>query len=177
MTGLEVLSPEIMARRARPLAERFWARVDRSQYSPGGCWEWTGSHTNFGYGTIQCGSRTVGNRRPVLTHRLAYILSVGSLSGADVVRHRCNNPPCCNPAHLLIGTQLDNIRDTIEAGRNTRGEQHANAKLSVSDVIEIRSLRKSGSKSSAIALRFGILPRTVRQICQGKSWRSVGATP
>lgn len=92
-------------RRIRPLADRFWSKVDRSA----DCWLWTGARTPTGYGALH------GQER--LAPRMAWTLSVGPIPMGLQVLHRCDNPPCVNPDHLWLGTQQDNMADMIAKGR------------------------------------------------------------
>ena len=71
-----------------------------------------GTTINGGYGHISVGGW------PVLTHRFAYEQANGPIPGGMSVCHRCDNPPCCNPAHLFLGTHSDNMRDMVAKGRN-----------------------------------------------------------
>lgn len=87
---------------------RFLAR--RGKRGPRECWHWEGGRNSDGYGVVRLG------RRLVLAHRLAYALAYGS-PGRSIVRHTCDNPVCCNPAHLIAGTQAENVADMIERGR------------------------------------------------------------
>jgi hypothetical protein len=89
----------------------FWPRVDKR--GAGECWEWQGGRSKHGYGVVHVPGRVTGLGRPVAihTHRVAAALARGSmLAPSEVVDHRCYNPPCCNPAHLDVGTQLANVR-------------------------------------------------------------------
>lgn len=93
------------------LADRLWDRVDRSG-GPDACWEWSGYRTRRGYGQIGEG-RTI---HP--THRVAWEQThQAKVLPGFVVRHDCDNPPCCNPSHLRLGTDADNVRDMIDRGR------------------------------------------------------------
>jgi hypothetical protein len=76
-----------------------------------GCWEWTGDKFKRGYGRVKEG---------VYAHRFSFELHFGPLDQRTVVRHRCDNVSCVNPAHLLAGTQLDNMRDKVERGRQPK---------------------------------------------------------
>lgn len=104
--------------RGRSLAERFWARVDRRGADE--CWPWTGARVDGRkpyakrYGVLRRGA-TDGCRR-VTAHRLAYELLVGPIPAGLHVLHTCDNPPCCNPAHLWIGTHADNMADRKAKG-------------------------------------------------------------
>lgn len=75
------------------------------------CWEWGGSRDGHGYGTV-----SVVDRNPFV-HRFSYETFVGPIPDGHVICHRCDNPPCMNPAHLFIGTQADNVADMVNKGR------------------------------------------------------------
>jgi hypothetical protein len=79
------------------------------------CWEWQRTRNNCGYGRV-----TVQGKK-VLVHRLAYELWVGPIPRGLVVRHRCDNPACCNPAHLEVGTRRENTQDMMRRGRWSNG--------------------------------------------------------
>jgi hypothetical protein len=90
-------------------AARFWSKVEVG--SPDACWPFKDRLSSLGYGQI----RHAGKR--VMAHRIAYMDSVGPIANGLVVRHRCDNSMCCNPAHLQLGTQKDNVHDAISRGR------------------------------------------------------------
>lgn len=92
---------------------RFDTLVDRSPRD-GGCHLWTGSINSKGYGRLRIQHNN--HKTAYMAHRLAYIFAGGDPQ-TPVVRHRCDNPPCVNPDHLVGGTVTDNIRDAIERGR------------------------------------------------------------
>lgn len=87
-------------------AERFWSKVD--QGSEGECWEWKGHRDKDGYGTLRVGATQVR------AHRFSYELHYEATD--LLVRHRCDNPPCVNPGHLVPGTHDDNMADRKAAG-------------------------------------------------------------
>lgn len=91
------------------LPERFWAKV---QARDTGCWEWTAMTVQGGYG------RYIHKGRKHLVHRVAHELLIGPIPDGLLVLHNCDNPPCCNPAHLRAGTAKDNMQDRLERGRN-----------------------------------------------------------
>ena len=102
-------------RAARPLAERFWEKVDMS----GDCWLWTGARDKQGRGKFRGGRKTEGTARTVLAPRVAYELERGP-AGDLFVLHTCDNPTCCRPAHLFLGTQAENMADMAAKGRASR---------------------------------------------------------
>lgn len=161
------------------LEQRFWKRV--SVDSPDECWEWQGSRRGKGYGSAWDGERI----QP--THRIAWTLTFGTIPDGLWVLHKCDNPPCCNPSHLFLGTNADNMADMAQKGRSTKGrkaksihpnsihhgEKNGSAKLTVEDVINIRSARRSGVEVRAIAHHFDIAYHTVWCIVNKKTWNQI----
>lgn len=86
--------------------------LERIVVSDSGCWEWTRSKATNGYGRIT---------NSLSAHRAAYELFVGPIPDGMQVCHRCDNPPCCNPAHLFLGTAADNAHDRDAKGRGAFG--------------------------------------------------------
>lgn len=150
------------------LAERFWAKVDKRGADE--CWPWTASRNNTGYGMVG-----IRSGRYALSHRVAWELEHGAPAGELCVCHRCDNPPCCNPRHLFIGTISDNNADKMSKGRHVspRGEEHHRARLTQTDVVAIRQLSLSGVRSSEIARKFAITRLHVNAIVRRSVWRHV----
>jgi len=145
------------------LAARFWKKV--SVTSEDACWCWTGARQTAGYGEFAAGNKTV------LAHRLAYSLFYGcEIPASKVVRHLCNNPACCNPKHLALGTQADNMQDKVRSGRQVKGENIKTHKLAADDVHQIRMLLSSGMAQRQIAARFGVSQDAISKINQRKTW-------
>lgn len=140
----------------------FWGMVDRGGE---GCWPWRGHIDRGGYG------RTWFNGRTWWVHRLALHLSGVSLGLLDVC-HRCDNPPCCRPDHLFLGTAKDNAADMMAKGRRRgpHGESHHRAKLNTDDVAWIRSLGGLASLR-VLAHGFGVSKATVGAILRGETWK------
>jgi hypothetical protein len=96
--------------KVRPL-DNIWNRVDKS----GDCWNWTGAtQTNFPYGMI------THRGRNLRVHRVAYELTYGPIPNGFSVCHSCDNPRCCNPGHLFLGSHADNMADMRVKGRKKR---------------------------------------------------------
>jgi hypothetical protein len=99
-----------MATSYAPPESRFWSKVDIRAADD--CWPWRGTTTGkTGYGRAWRGPGWAA------AHRLAWELTHGSTPDGFVC-HKCDNPPCCNPAHLFVGTHTDNMRDMFAKGRN-----------------------------------------------------------
>lgn len=88
--------------------ERFWARVSVGN----GCWLWDANVTKKGYPNLW-----LEGRQHVYAHRFSYALHVGPIPDGMSVLHKCDTPSCVNPAHLFLGTQLENVRDCRDKGR------------------------------------------------------------
>lgn len=154
---------------------RFESRIRRSQ----GCWTWTGRTLSSGYGLFD--TREI-RRGPVLAHRIAYGLANGNVMPPDDknVCHSCDNPPCCNPAHLFLGSDADNMRDASRKGRLVRAERsirrgavHHAAKLTEPEVLQIRELGAMRVLQRQIAERFGVTKTLVGLILNRKVWTHI----
>lgn len=148
----------------------FWSRVQKTG-DPDECWLWAGRTTNGqkpgGYGQFE--SRILGVK--MRAHRYAYITTNGPTD--KLVRHTCDTPLCCNPAHLLAGTQSDNMRDKVERQRHPVGEAHGRGKLCTEQVKAIRTLRQLGVAAEVIAEAFGIHKMYVHRICRKERWKTI----
>lgn len=123
-----------------------------------GCWEWLGNVDKRGYGHVVCRGKNC------LTHRLAYESWVGDPMGR-IVRHSCDNPPCLNPEHLLLGSLGDNNRDRVM-------RQRSYSKLTESDVLEVRALYAAGYFTQAqLGKTYGVTPSMVSNIITRRNWR------
>ena len=153
------------APRTATLADRFEQRVQRGD--PEECWLWNGYRNALGYGFLSAWPTVMA------AHRLAYELAHGPIPDGLVVRHRCDNPPCVNPAHLELGTYLDNNRDKTERGRDAKGTQHGMARYDEETVREIKRRLAEGQGQTEIAGALGVNRATVHKIAAGKQWRVV----
>jgi hypothetical protein len=100
-----------------PVADRLFAKLAQQ---PDGCIEFTGACMPNGYGRIALGGQGGGVG---LAHRVAWELANGPIPEDLHVCHRCDNPPCCNPAHLFLGTRSDNMRDSVSKRRDRHGRR------------------------------------------------------
>jgi len=128
----------------KTLEERFWSKVDVR--GPDECWPWRAARYENGYGQFYVGNKHGG------AHRMAYYLATGEKP--EVVRHTCDNPPCCNPKHLLGGTHADNAHDREERGRgrgNWTSEHNPAARLGKAGWALILKLHDEGLTDQQIA--------------------------
>lgn len=116
------------------------------------CWPWLGFKNPKGYGQSSINNKTM------LAHRWSYQHHHGVVIPSDLqVRHTCDHPSCCNPFHLLLGTNQDNVNDKMQRGR-FRGKQ---TRFSQEDLDKMKQLRMSGMSRDQIAKRFGCDKTTV----------------
>lgn len=150
------------------LEERLWRRVDRSG-GPDACWPWTGWRDADGYGRISLGGRNAGH---IGTHRAALQTAIGPLADNMFACHRCDNPPCCNPAHLFAGTHADNVRDSASKGRahGALGADHHRSKLHA-HIAAIVTRLDAGEPKAAIARSYGVAKCAIQAIASGRSYR------
>lgn len=143
-----------------PETDRFWKNVRVA--SPSACWEWTGSRSANGrYGQFWYLGAPVG------AHRIAYTLTQGAVPSGASVMHRCDNPICCNPDHLSVGSHTDNMRDASRKGRLGVPRPHAQ-RLTPAQLAEIDGLLAAGMKQIQIAERYGVTRSWVSLYAKGK---------
>lgn len=133
------------------------------------CVEWRGPHNTEGYGVF----KARGDHR---AHRVSYERAHGPIPSGQLVRHTCDNPPCVNPRHLLLGTDADNNHDMMQRRRNRqpRGEDQGSAKLTTEQVREIRRRYALGGISQqALGNEYGINQRTVSKIVRQSAWKHI----
>lgn len=141
--------------------ERFRAKVDRR--GPDDCWPWTG-HTLRGYGQFQAGTGR-DESRIVYAHRFAYELATGEDPGDLFVCHRCDNPPCCNPDHLFLGDNADNMHDMAVKGR------HGRTTTTLDQARAVKRMLHEGATQGQIVEAVGVPLHTVKNIRRGTAWR------
>lgn len=149
--------------------ERFWSKVIKSD----DCWGWAGFRTPAGYPQFAV------ERRIILGHRAAWILTNGPIPDGLCVLHRCDNRACANPAHLFLGTKGDNSRDMCAKGRaptqvdpsRVQGENHPRAKLTAAEVVSIREeYARGGVLFREIAKEYGMSVAAIQHLINGRSW-------
>lgn len=153
------------------LANRFWSKVQIGE--PDECWPWTASKGFRNYGKFKLCDTYVN------AHRIAYWLDRGVYPNDIVIRHTCDNPICCNPSHLIGGTQTDNIRD-----KTTRNRQAtttcAHPRFYAGEIELMRLLRivqhsrqgytRYKFSSGMVAKMFKTYPESIRKIWESPTY-------
>lgn len=177
--------------RPKMTPEEFWRKVNKNGPLPDAakypnltepCWIWTKAKSNNGYGV------TSFDWKQTPTHRAAWVLTNGQIPDGLCVLHKCDNPPCCNPSHLFLGTPADNAADMVAKKRQSKGIEHSDAItprrlrgeesptciLTEESVTEMRKLYlQDGLSSREIAKRFGIADSHVFRIVKGECWKHI----
>lgn len=142
-------------------AKEFWDRVDVRGKDD--CWEWKLAKSWKGYGRVSM------NGLILKAHRVAFSLYNDIPDGMHVL-HKCDNRACCNPRHLFLGTNADNMRDKKQKGRAAKGENHHKSVLTKPIV---RFIKQSCLPQRRLADIFGVSQSNISSIKTGKSWRHV----
>lgn len=172
---------------------RFWPKVAKTAE----CWTWQACKGRRNYGLFFDGSRLIP------AHRFAWEITHGPIPEGLLVCHRCDNPPCVNPAHLFLGTHQENMLDRNKKGRAARGERHVsrlhpetlmrgdshysrtrperlargerNAKttLTADQVRAIRAAYGTGPSYADLAQAYGVDRGTICNIVRRKTWAHV----
>ena len=170
---LNILKNSISGKRERKkedIKDRFFKKIKINPEN--GCWEFQGALSRFGHGRI-------GFRLKIyLTHRLSYEIHNGPIPEGLNVCHKCDNPPCCNPEHLFLGTQNDNVLDAVKKGRMKaypvmKGERNPASKLKNCQVFQIRKELNAGVKGSELARKYKISKVQISRIKLNKIYKDV----
>ena len=152
---------------------RFWRHVQKG--APEQCWPWLGEKTWHGYGRFTL-FPTAKYKGTKVAHRLAWEYTRGPIPKNLECCHRCDNKPCCNPAHLFIGTHKENMEDMAKKGRGNavRGTMQGSSKLTDKQVIQIRLMYAPGVISMLfIAKLFCVSERTIYVIVHRLGWKHI----
>lgn len=152
--------------KVRPWQDRFWDNVQIG--SSDDCWPWTGGADPRGYGKA-----SVGGQKWKRAPRVSWELTNGPIPDGLSVLHRCDHPPCVNPAHLFLGTLAENNADKVAKGRCPKGEGHYAAKLTAMDVRAVRyAVVMCGAAYRPLARALGVSVQGISNMVNRISWRS-----
>lgn len=154
-------------RHGRPTPPTLKERILSNIKVVGGCWEYQGVLSKYGYAIISV------NGKSERVHRASYREFVGEIPSGLVVMHICDNRGCCNPSHLTVGTNKENTKDKVNKERQARGEKLPHSKLTEEDVLKIRDLSCEGYTQTAIAKEFGVTQAAISYMLCGNSWSHV----
>lgn len=151
--------------------EWFLAGVD-SKPDRSICWNWTRARSKSRSGEANRYGlyRFSGVQR--YSHRVAYELEHGPIPLGMNVCHECDNAACCNPFHLFLGTQGENMIDAKRKGR-LLGQVNQRRAFSADQVREIRKLREAGGTWAALGKQFSVNFMTIKQVCTGVTYKDV----
>ena len=165
------------------ISRRFWTRVDQST-GPDSCWLWMGPLSKKGYGGFSILYQKNKTLFSSAAHRFAYAdhFKVKIPEGL-MVCHNCDNPPCCNPSHLFLGTAKDNTQDAIKKGRHVfgklpvnhlKGSTNPSSTLTEKKVLQIRALHATGEyRLIDLAIMFHVTQTNISYIVRRKSWTHI----
>lgn len=150
--------------------ERFFRYVNWSG-GPTACWPYIGKIGTKGYGQHFIGDKEIA------AHRAVWVLANGEMplltdDKPTCVLHKCDNPPCCNPSHLFLGSNRDNVDDMIAKNRQAKGENSGRAKLTEDAVVAILGADET---SKVLADRFGVAQTTIHNVRLRRTWAHVKA--
>ena len=133
------------------------------------CWGWRGSlHKKHKHGKLR------HSGQDYLAYRLSWEFHRGVIPPNISVCHSCDNRACCNPKHLFLGTQKDNVKDMVHKNRQAKGEKIYGAVLTPFKVRFIRRLWKTNTYNMVqIANLMEINYQTIVKVIQRKTWRHV----
>lgn len=142
----------------------FWTRLEVKQENE--CWHWKESLNKDGYGRVRL------NGVLKMAHRIAYELHTGKNIDGFVAMHICDNPKCCNPNHLVIGTHADNQNDKMQKNRQAKGEVNGQSLLTNEQVLEARKRYKPRVVTyKMLADEYGVCKDTMQKAVRGIYWK------
>jgi hypothetical protein len=152
----------------------LWSKVDKKGEDE--CWNWLGFKNEDGYGRVQI------NDWQYYAHRVIYnlvfpdVINIKAPKLTDekgFLLHTCDNPSCCNPKHLWVGTHKENMEDKVKKNRQKRfpSDTGPRCKLTMQQAKEARQLRKEGISTRELALRFGLSLPSMKTLIRGDSYK------
>lgn len=144
----------------------FWSLVEKKSQDE--CWLWLGKLNQWGYGRIRHGGIQA------MAHRVAYQLQTEKSIDGLIAMHICDNPACCNPNHIALGTHADNQKDKFNKNRQAKGEINGQSILTEEQVIEARKLYvETKTTYKKLAEKFGVSRDTMQKAIRKIYWKHV----
>lgn len=145
--------------------ERFWVKVEKRSETE--CWLWLAAvrRIDEGYGAFWLD----GRHQP--SSRVAWLLTFGEIPQGLQVLHKCDNPRCCNPSHLFLGTNQDNNKDKVSKDRHIYGSRNMSTKLTEMQASEIKNMNHRYARK--VGLIYGVTRHVVADIWRGRTWKHV----
>ena len=137
---------------------------EKTEWKLNGCLEWNGHQlVNQGYGVLD---------KNILAHRWVYEQTQGKIPEGMIVRHKCDNPPCCNPKHLLLGTHVENMQDKAQRNRNIN---IGNTKLNREKVLDIKQKYQLYGNIiiKELSSHYNVSISAIKNIIYGKTWKNI----
>lgn len=149
------------------IKDRFISKMSKSNKK--GCIIFKAAINKGGYCVFSIG------QKDILAHRMSYELFIGTIPKRLLVLHKCDIRNCVAPKHLYLGTDQDNVNDMIKRKRNFRsmGENNFNAKLTKTDIKEIRKLYKVGFVTRELAEIFDVSKNSISNILNQVTWKHI----
>jgi hypothetical protein len=144
----------------------FWSLIEIKSESE--CWNWNGKLNQWGYG------RYIFNGMYAMSHRVSYQLTTGKNIDGLIAMHICDNPACCNPKHIAIGTHADNQRDKFQKNRQAKGEKNGQSLLTEAQVLEARQKYIPKIVTyKMLAKEYGVSRDTIQKAIRGIYWKHI----
>ena len=152
--------------------DRFLSRILFTE-NPNKCWLWGGSFDKYGYGQFHLNA-SYKKKKTLKATRISYYIHNNIDPLGLCVCHKCDNPKCCNPNHLFLGTNRENIKDRDLKSRQAKGEKAASSKLKESDIKDIREkYMTNGTSWRKLAREYGVHNRTIGKILHSNTWNHI----
>lgn len=155
----------------RQTSVSFWEKIKKGS----GCWEWQGALNSTGYGNVSWHGKVYTAHRVAawLVGLIAHPSAPRNKQDQGYVLHTCDNRKCCNPKHFFLGSYSDNQFDAYKKNRKRqpKGENHANAKLTLRQIAAIRKEYAAGKSQSTLASKYGVSQTSVSKIVRNETYK------
>jgi len=168
MENKKVFTKEMM----EPLfLKRIFDKIDFGEIDK--CWNWTGTIGKDNYGQVRLSRIHHGKRSSSCASRFIYKVCYNEpdIKPQQFVCHTCDNPTCCNPNHLFLGSPQDNVDDMVTKKRHSYGEKNHMAKITTEMVWEVKKMLLDGHRMFEIANQLGLTYKTVQHIKWENCWK------